>query len=52
MSYPQLGFKVMIFLNVKYLENGTRYMQLYLQWQTDIKSYYDLSSGAVFNDIE
>jgi len=32
-----IDFKVTIFFNVKQLKNGTR--ELYLQWQTDRKSY-------------
>jgi len=31
-------------------KNGTT--ELYLQWSTNIKSYNDLSNGAVFSDFE
>jgi len=35
-----LHFKVTIFFNIKYLENGTRYMYfVYLRWKTDRKLY-------------
>jgi len=27
-------------------------IELYLKWQTNRKSYYDLSNGAIFNDLE
>jgi len=27
-------------------------IQLQLQWPTNRKSYYDLSNGAIFNDLE
>ena len=27
-------------------------MELYFQWQTNSKSYYDLLNGAIFNDLQ
>ena len=27
-------------------------IELYLQWRTNKKSYYGLSNGAIFNDLE
>jgi len=27
-------------------------MELYLQWRTNIKSYYGQSNGAIFNELE
>jgi len=40
---PNLDFKVTIFINVKYLENGMAGCH---------QVVYDLPHGAIFNDLE
>jgi len=51
MTFSDL-FKVMIIQ--RQITWKLYYIQLYLQWSTNRKSYfyYDLSNGAIFNDLE